>query len=181
MQSRRVVLSLVVLIGAGLLSVVGWDFLQLGRRAPELAPADARATAIVVEKSARRLTLLRNGEVMKTYDVALGRAPTGHKQQEGDGRTPEGVYAIDFKNARSRFHLALRISYPNAQDRERAQRRGVSPGSDIMIHGLPNGLGWLAGLHLWRDWTDGCIAVTDRQIDEIWPLVDVGTTVEIRP
>ena len=99
----------------------------------------------------------------------------------GDGRTPEGAYAIDFKNARSRFHLALRISYPNAADRASAQRRGVPPGGDIMIHGLPNGLGWLAGLHLWRDWTDGCVAVTDAQIGEIWPLVDVGTTVEIKP
>jgi murein L,D-transpeptidase YafK len=83
--------------------------------------------------------------------------------------------------ARSRFHLALRISYPNAADRASAQRRGVPPGGDIMIHGLPNGLGWLAGLHLWHDWTDGCVAVTDAQIDEIWPLVDVGTAVEIKP
>jgi murein L,D-transpeptidase YafK len=181
MRARRTTLGIVIAIAAGGLAVAGWDFLQLGRKAPDPAPADQRASLIVVEKSARRLTLLRDGQVLKTFEVALGAAPSGHKQQEGDGRTPEGAYAIDFKNARSRFHLALRISYPNAADRASAQRRGVPPGGDIMIHGLPNGLGWLAGLHLWRDWTDGCVAVTDAQIDEIWPLVDVGTAVEIKP
>jgi murein L,D-transpeptidase YafK len=181
MRARRITLGIVMVVAAGALAVVGWDFLQLGRRAPGLAPAEARASLIVVEKSARQLTLLRNGEVLGAYNVALGNAPNGHKLQEDDGRTPEGAYAIDFKNARSHFHLALRVSYPNAADRASAQRRGVAPGGDIMIHGLPNGLGWLARFHLWRDWTDGCIAVTDRQIDEIWPLVDVGTAVEIRP
>jgi murein L,D-transpeptidase YafK len=181
MRPRRVTFGVIAAIAAGLLSVVGWDFLQIGRKAPDLAPPQARATRIIVEKSVRRMTLLHDRDVLKTYDVALGSAPTGHKQQEGDGRTPEGNYAIDFKNGRSHFHLALRISYPSLQDRDNARRHGVSPGGDIMIHGLPNGLGWLAGLHLWRDWTDGCIAVTDRQIDEIWPLVDVGTVVEIRP
>jgi murein L,D-transpeptidase YafK len=181
MRARRIMLGIAVVIAAGGLAVIGWDFLQLGRKAPDPAPAFKRVTLIVVEKSARRMTLLRDGVVLGWYTVALGSAPSGHKQQEGDGRTPEGTYTIDFKNARSRFHLALRISYPNAADRASAQRRGVSPGGDIMIHGLPNGLGWLAGLHLWRDWTDGCIAVTDAQIDEIWPVVDVGTAVEIKP
>jgi murein L,D-transpeptidase YafK len=109
------------------------------------------------------------------------RRRAGYKQREGDGRTPEGRYAIDFKNPRSRFHLALRISYPDASDRDSARRRGVPPGGDIMIHGLPNGLGWLGKYHLWRDWTDGCIAVTNGQIEEIWASVDVGTPVEIRP
>ena len=181
MGPRRITLGIVAVVVTGLLALVGWDFLQLGRKAPDPAPAAERANLIVVEKSARRLTLLRDGQVLKAYEVALGGAPRGHKQQEGDGRTPEGAYAIDFKNARSRFHLALRISYPSAADRASAQRRGVAPGGDIMIHGLPNGLGWVARLHLWRDWTDGCVAVTDAQIDEIWPLVDVGTAVEIRP
>ncbi|MFX8758819.1 L,D-transpeptidase family protein, partial [Acinetobacter baumannii] len=83
------------------------------------------------------------------------------KSREGDRRTPEGAYSIEFKNERSRFYLALRISYPNADDRKAAQQLGVSPGSDIMIHGLPNGLGWLSYLHLRRDWTDGCVAVTN--------------------
>ena len=181
MTARRAIVwaAALLLIGAG--SIVAWDFLKLGRKAPPLAPAQERATMIVVEKTARRMTLMRDGAPLKAYEVSLGSTPVGHKQQEGDGRTPEGRYAVDLKNARSRFHLALRISYPNAADRASAQRRGVPPGSDIMIHGLPNGLGWLAGAHLWRDWTDGCVAVTDAQIDEIWPLVDVGTAVEIRP
>jgi len=88
---------------------------------------------------------------------------------------------IDFKNPKSRFHLALRISYPNMEDRKRAERNGTSPGGDIMVHGLPNGLGWLGVWHLRWDWTDGCIAVTDAQIEEIWALVDVGTRIDIRP
>ena len=181
MRPRPIALAVVGLIAAGVMAMVTWDLLQLGRRAPGLSPANTRATAIVVEKAAHRMTLFHDSRVLAAYDVALGNAPRGHKQQEGDGRTPEGRYAIDFKNARSRFHLALRVSYPNAADRDSARRRGVSPGGDIMIHGLPNGLGWLAGMHLRRDWTDGCIAVTNRQIDEIWALVDVGTAIEIRP
>jgi murein L,D-transpeptidase YafK len=178
---RRIVRAAIVLPLAGLFVLIGWDFCQFAREAPALAPASARATSIVVDKAARRLTLLRNGQMLATYAVALGGAPTGPKRQEGDGRTPEGAYAIDFKNARSRFHLALRISYPNAADRAGAEQRGGAPGGDTMIHGLPNGLGWLAGLHLWHDWTDGCVAVTNGEIEEIWRLVDVGTAVEIRP
>jgi murein L,D-transpeptidase YafK len=181
MRARRIAFGLLALAGVVVLSLAGWDFLQLGRRVPQLAPASARATLIVVEKSARRMTLLHNDQVIATYPVALGGAPTGPKQEEGDGRTPEGRYAIDFKNTRSHFHLALRISYPSAADRASAQSRGVAPGGDVMIHGLPNGLGWFGRLHLWRDWTDGCVAVTDRQMDEIWPLVPEGTAVEIRP
>lgn len=181
MGARRITLGILALTALIALSAVAWDFLQLGRKVPSMMPGDARATSILVEKSARRLTLMHNGDVIRTYDVALGSAPRGPKRQEGDGRTPEGVYAIDFRNARSHFHLALRISYPNVADRADAKARGVPPGGDIMIHGLPNGLGWLGGLHLSRDWTDGCIAVTDSQMDEIWRLVDVGTKVEIRP
>lgn len=166
---------------AALLALVAWDFLKLDRRAPAMAQAAERADNVLVEKAARRVTLLREGRPLKAYAMSLGGNPLGHKQREGDQRTPEGVYAIDFKNPRSRFHLALRVSYPNAQDRERAGKQGVPPGGDIMIHGLPNGLGWLGGFHLSRDWTDGCAAVTNRQIEEIWSLVDVGTRVEIRP
>ena len=181
MRARRIMLAIAIVSAAGLLAVVGWDFLQLGRKAPDPAPADQRASLVVVEKSARRMTLLRDGQVLKTFAVALGGAPRGHKQQEGDGRTPEGDYSIDSKNPRSHFHLALHISYPDADDRVRAAGRGVPPGGDIMIHGLPNGLGWLGALHLLRDWTDGCIAVTDPEIEEIWTLVDTGTPIQIRP
>jgi len=180
-MGRRALLWAIALAGAGALSIAAWDALKLDRRVPQMAPADARATAIMVEKEAHRLTLLRDERVLRVYETSLGSTPIGHKQREGDGRTPEGVYAIDFKHPRSRFHLALRISYPSAADRESARGRGVPPGGDIMIHGLPNGLGWLGGLHLSRDWTDGCIAVTNAQIEEIWALVDIGTTVEIKP
>ncbi|MDB5600966.1 MAG: hypothetical protein JWN71_3010 [Xanthobacteraceae bacterium] len=172
---------LVGVIAILLIAMVAWDFVKLSRQIPPLAAPDGRATSILVEKQAHRLTLLRNDAVLKTYDIALGTSPVGHKQQEGDRRTPEGSYAIDFKNQRSRFHLALRISYPNAADRERARSQGVPPGSDIMIHGLPNGLGWLSRWHLGRDWTDGCAAVTNAQIEEIWAMVDVGTSVTIKP
>jgi murein L,D-transpeptidase YafK len=165
----------------GIAAVAAWDAAKLDRTVPPLAAPEQRATKVLVEKAARRMMLLKEGSPLRTYEISLGSAPTGHKQQEGDGRTPEGLYALDFKNARSRFHLSLRVSYPGTEDRESARRRGVSPGSDIMIHGLPRGLGWLGGLHLWRDWTDGCIAVTNREIEEIWALVDTGTAIEINP
>jgi murein L,D-transpeptidase YafK len=165
----------------GLLGLIAWDFTQLDRRIPSQLAPDARATSVIVEKHNRRMTLLKDGAAMRTYAISLGGDPVGAKHQEGDGRTPEGAYKIDFKNERSRFHLALRISYPGTADRDQARQRGVSPGSDIMIHGLPNGLGWLRSLHLRRDWTDGCVAVTNAEIEEIWAMVDVGTPVDIRP
>jgi murein L,D-transpeptidase YafK len=168
-------------LAIALLLLSGRDYLQLDRTVPTMTAANAQATAIVVDKTVRKLTLLRNGDVLKTYDVALGHAPVGPKQREGDGRTPEGHYVIDSKNARSHNHLALRVSYPDATDRARAWRLGASPGGDIMIHGLHNGLGWLGSLHRAIDWTDGCIAVTNSQIEEVWSLVEVGTPIEIKP
>lgn len=178
---RRLAMIAGTVMVLGLVALVGWEFLQLGRSVPPLVATEVRATSILVEKKARRISLLRNGTVLKTYDVALGSDPVDHKRQEGDGRTPEGDYAIDFKNQRSRFHLALHISYPNPADRDSARQRGVPPGGDIMIHGLPNGLGWLRTLHLRRDWTDGCIAVTNAEIEEIWAMVDIGTAIQIKP
>jgi murein L,D-transpeptidase YafK len=177
----RSLLIVIAIIVAGAAGVVGWDALKLDRTVPLPVPADSRATSILIEKQARRLTLFKNDAALKTYAVSLGGDPIGQKQQEGDKRTPEGRYAIDFKHPKSRFHLALRISYPNDEDRTRARRRKTAPGGDIMIHGLPNGIGWLGGLALQRDWTDGCVAVTNAQIEEIWSMVDVGTAVEIRP
>ena len=139
------------------------------------------ADRIVVNKAMRELLLFRKGRVLRSYKVALGRNPVGAKQQEGDGKTPEGEYAISGRNAASKFHKALRISYPNESDRARAQRVGVSPGGDIMIHGLPNGFGYMGTAHRLRDWTEGCIAVTNAEIEEIWRLVPDGTTVQIHP
>jgi murein L,D-transpeptidase YafK len=181
MPLRKLSAALAALLLVIAIGIAAWDFLQLGRKIPELVSPENQADLIKVDKTARTLTLLRGGHVIKTYRVSLGVTPDGRKSREGDGRTPEGRYSIDSKNSRSRFHLALHISYPNAEDRQSAQRRGVPPGGDIMVHGLPNGLGWLDKLHLKRDWTDGCVAVTNREIDEIWAYVASGTAIEILP
>jgi murein L,D-transpeptidase YafK len=144
-------------------------------------PRDAIADRILVEKSARRLTLQRNGATLKTYRVALGRAPVGPKEYEGDQRTPEGIYTIDFHKPDSDYHLALHVSYPEQRDIDRAGAQGLSAGSDIMIHGLPNGRGWIGRFHRRKDWTAGCVAVTDFEIEEIYRAVPDGTTIDLRP
>lgn len=152
-----------------------------GRRDGSALPEGTVADLILVDKSDRTLTLFAGHRKLKTYKVALGRNPLGHKQQEGDGRTPEGRYEIDFRKQDSAFHRALHISYPNATDVRNARRRWVSPGGAIMIHGLPNRLGMAGSLHLARDWTEGCIAVTNAEIEEIWRVVPNGTRIEITP
>jgi murein L,D-transpeptidase YafK len=116
-----------------------------------------------------------------SYSVALARGGLGPKERQGDHKTPEGLYVIDSRNQSSRFHLALHVSYPNEADRERARKLRVDPGGNIMIHGIHNGLGWLGASHRLIDWTDGCIAVTDREIEDIWTLVPNGTPIEIQP
>jgi murein L,D-transpeptidase YafK len=136
---------------------------------------------VIVLKRSRRLLLLREDRVLRDYPIALGRNAVGPKRQRRDGRTPEGSYVLGARVADSRFHRALRISYPDAGDRERARRAGVDPGGDVMVHGLPDGEGWIGEEHRRFDWTDGCIAVTDEEMDEIWELVDDGTPIEIRP
>jgi murein L,D-transpeptidase YafK len=143
-------------------------------------PAE-KADSILILKKDHVLELLADGKVIRTYPVALGRGGMAPKDREGDGRTPEGHYIIDSRNASSHYHKALHISYPNAEDRKRAEKLGVSPGGAIMIHGLPNGVGWLGSTHRLYDWTLGCVAVTDDEIDEIWKMAPVGTPVEIRP
>jgi murein L,D-transpeptidase YafK len=144
-------------------------------------PPGTTATRVLVEKAARRLTLLNDGTPLKTYRVALGHAPIGPKEQEGDQRTPEGIYRIDFHKEDSDYHRALHVSYPEQRDIDRAAARGVSAGSDIMIHGIQNGKGWIGAFHRRSDWTAGCIAVTDFEIEEIWHAVPDGTPIEIRP
>lgn len=144
-------------------------------------PRDAIADRVLVEKSARRLTLIRNGNALKTYRVALGRAPIGPKEYEGDQRTPQGIYSIDFHKPDSDYHLALHISYPEPRDIDRASAQGLSAGSDIMIHGLPNGRGWIGRFHRRSDWTAGCVAVADFEIEEIYRAVPDGTLIELRP
>lgn len=144
-------------------------------------PEGVRADRIMVLKGERRLVLLKDGKPIKSYAVAVGWNPNGHKVREGDGKTPEGTYRIDFRNANSGFHRALHISYPNGKDRRTARQLGVSPGGAIMIHGIKNGSGWIGNLHRLTDWTNGCIAVTDQEIREIWRVVPNGTPIEIRP
>ena len=144
-------------------------------------PADAKADRVVVLKAKRELQLWSKGTLLKTYRISLGGKPLGRKEQQGDHRTPEGDYVISGRNASSKFHRSLRISYPNAEDRARAVKNRVAPGGDIMIHGLPNGYGWVGRGHLAKDWTDGCIAVTAQEIEEIWRVVAAGTPVEIKP
>jgi len=136
---------------------------------------------ILIEKSTRRLMLISKGEVLKSYKIALGGNPIGPKERKGDNKTPEGTYVIDARNRDSRFHLSLRISYPNERDKKRAKELGVSPGGDIMIHGVKNGFSSVGDAHTGVDWTKGCIAVTDQEIEEIDKLAPSGTIVEIRP
>jgi murein L,D-transpeptidase YafK len=134
-----------------------------------------RADRIVVYKGRREMLLLLGKSLLRTYKVALGRDPVGHKEREGDGRTPEGRYIIDRRNPKSRYYLSLHISYPNDTDRARAAEQGLDPGGDIMIHGLKD------GVVRDGDWTQGCIAVTDAEMEEIWALVPEGTPIDIEP
>jgi murein L,D-transpeptidase YafK len=143
----------------------------------EKGPADK----ILIEKKERRLTLISKGKVLKTYKIALGGDPNGPKERQGDNKTPEGTYVIDSRNRDSRYHLSLHISYPNEKDKKRAKKLGVSPGGDIMIHGIKKGFSWVGNFHSEVDWTKGCIAVTDEEIEEIDMLVQNGIIVEIRP
>ena len=144
-------------------------------------PPGTTIDRIVVQKSARNLSIFRAGKRLKTYRVALGRKPVGPKQEEGDMKTPEGIYKIDGRNAQSSYHLALHISYPSDDDNRRTAERAVSAGFDIMIHGIRNGLGWMGAFHRWKDWTVGCIALTDEEIEELWRVTPDGTTIEMRP
>jgi murein L,D-transpeptidase YafK len=144
-------------------------------------PARTRIDRILVEKSRRELSVFNGGKMLKTYHVALGRNPVGAKEEEGDLKTPEGFYYVDGRNPQSNYHLALHVSYPSAEDTARAAARAVSAGSDIMIHGLPNERGWIGAFHRRRDWTAGCIALTNEEIEELWRVTPDGTPVEIRP
>ncbi|MCG9965679.1 L,D-transpeptidase family protein [Shewanella cutis] len=138
-----------------------------------------KADSVLVNKSEKKLYLIADGKPFKSYHVVFGANPEGHKQQEGDERTPEGKYLLDYKKEDSAFYKAIHISYPNQHDIESAKKRGVNPGGLIMIHGQPNGLGWLSFASQFFNWTNGCIAVTNSEMDEIWQAVDVGVPVEI--
>jgi murein L,D-transpeptidase YafK len=136
---------------------------------------------VIVHKSKRTLALTCQGKIIKSYKVALGRSPQGHKQQMGDNKTPEGNYVLDWRNLKSVYYKSLHISYPNREDRIKAKQKGVSPGGDIFLHGIPKLFSFLGQFHRLYDWTRGCIAVSNDEIDEILELVKDGTPIEIRP
>ena len=140
-----------------------------------------KADLVVVRKSESRLYLENDGKTFASFRVSFGSHPKGHKQQEGDERTPEGRYILDAKNGKSTFYRSIHISYPNAQDVASARARGVQPGGQIMIHGQRNGLGWLAPVAQWFNWTDGCVGLSNKDMDAVWGAVDVGTAVQIYP
>jgi murein L,D-transpeptidase YafK len=144
-------------------------------------PNHIQIDRIVVHKSKREMLVYSNGELQKTYKVSLGRQPVGHKKFEGDKKTPEGIYFINDKNPRSGYHKNLGISYPDKKDLENARRLGKPAGGDIKIHGIRNGLGFIGKFHRRFDWTLGCIALTDKEIDEIYHAVKIGTPIEIKP
>lgn len=144
------------------------------------APPAPLADEVLVLKAARTLRLLKQGKVLREYTVALGFAPKGPKQVEGDGKTPEGRYRIDSRNPHSKYHLSLHVSYPTPAQVRAARLAGRSAGGMIMIHGLPDAYAHLGALHRLHDWTEGCIAVTNEEIEEIWRLVPDGTPIEIR-
>ncbi len=148
--------------------------------APLLLPADQLADAVIVRKGERVMSLMQDGKEVARYKIRLGFSPEGQKGQEGDGKTPEGTYRINRRNPRSRFYLSIGLDYPNAEQKAQARRKGINPGGDIFIHGQPNALRFL-GLTLPFDWTDGCIAVSNREMEEIYARIAIGTRVTILP
>lgn len=145
------------------------------------AYGNPQADYVLVVKSEKRLYLLQNGDVFASFRVAFGGNPKGHKQQQGDERTPEGRYVLDHKNPHSAYYKSIHVSYPDARDRESARKRGVDPGGDIMVHGQPNGRErWEVFTQL-VNWTNGCIALKNSEMDYVWETVKIGTPIEIRP
>ena len=140
-----------------------------------------KADRVLVIKSERKLYLIYAGQIIREYPISLGLNPIGHKQQQGDKRTPEGTYVLKHRNPQSKFHKSILLSYPNEQDRRLAEARGVDPGGDLAIHGLPTRSEEEEWDYIERDWTDGCIAVTNDEMEEIWSLVDDGTPIHILP
>ena len=168
--------TIIASCAALILAVLIW-----GNSSSQSLANNVTATLVVVEKQKHVMTLYAHDNILRTYHVSLGRGDDSAKQREGDNRTPEGQYIIDAKNDHSQFYKALHISYPSKGDIGRAKTGGYSPGGAVMIHGLRHDLAWLGSLHRLRDWTRGCIAVTNAEMDEIWNVVPVGTPIEIKP
>jgi murein L,D-transpeptidase YafK len=149
----------------------------------QVASADdiPKADKVLVDKSEKRLYLIKDGERFMSLPVTFGGEPKGHKVQQGDQRTPEGNYTLEWKNPNSKFYKSIRVSYPNADDRAKAEQLGVDPGGDIMVHGQANGWQWASPLLQFFSWTDGCVALSNKNMDKVWESVDPGTPIEIRP
>lgn len=171
-MKKKVIYMTALLLLAGLLVYYIFPEKQL--------PVHTKITYLEISKSKRTLSVYADGKLLKSYSISLGKNPVGAKQQEGDYKTPEGVYTINSKNASSRYHKNLGISYPNAEDIAYARQKHISPGGDIKIHGLKNGMGILGKFHRFLDWTQGCIAVTNDEIDELYDAVAIGTKIEIK-
>ena len=172
-MSRALVIAFTV-VSLAVIAVVGYA--KWPRNA---LPENTKVDRIVVLKSERKMQLFSGSTVVREYHVALGFQPVGAKEMEGDGKTPEGLYAIDYRNPKSQFHLSLHVSYPKPEQISRAKKQGISPGGMIMIHGLRNGTGFFGRFHWLVDWTTGCVAVTNEEIEEIWRVVPDGTPIEI--
>ncbi|MFN3282436.1 MAG: murein L,D-transpeptidase family protein [Tabrizicola sp.] len=174
----RLLIYLLLLVGLGFIAASLYSP-PVPMPAPPPPPLSGTVDRIVIEKAARRMQLIQDGRAVRTYSIALGFAPEGDKERQGDGRTPEGEFTIDRRNSESAFHLSLGLDYPRPADRARAARAGYSPGGDIFIHGQPNSLP--EGFKLRGDWTAGCIALTNAEMREVWAVTPLGTRVEIRP
>lgn len=140
-----------------------------------------KADLVVINKSQHKLFLFKKGKALNSFHVVFGDQPKGHKQQEGDERTPEGKYILDFKKANSAYHRAIHISYPSQADIKHAKKLGLNPGGMIMIHGQKNGYENFESITQQNNWTDGCIALTNSDMDAVWAAVDAGTPIEIKP
>jgi murein L,D-transpeptidase YafK len=178
---------LALLVSVSLMMVTGCESVSSTSKHPKTAPrkivklpTPSRADRVVIEKSKRTLTAYAGKQPLATFKVALGRDPVGPKTCKGDYRTPEGHYKIIGQNPVSNFYRSLRINYPNAEDIANAKKKGCDPGGDIVIHGLQNGYDWVGRTHCSVDWTSGCIAVTNQEMDYLWKILPVGTPVEIR-
>lgn len=148
---------------------------------PTLVWAQDEIDLVRVLKAERKLQLIGHGKVQHEFKIALGGSPVGHKQKEGDEKTPEGIYRLDYKKSDSAFYKAIHISYPDTKDTNNARLLGVAPGGQIMIHGQRNGLGWLAPINQYFDWTNGCVALSNDEMDIVWARVKVGTPIELQP
>lgn len=173
MRFKKIILLFIALL---LTSAMIYYFLPEAK-----LPSDAKVDKLILKKNKRELSVFYQGKLLKTYHVSLGRNPKGHKQKEGDKKTPEGLYFIDSKNPQSGYHRNLGVSYPNKEDILNAKNAGVDPGGEIKIHGLRNGLGFIGKFHWWFDWTAGCIALTDQEIDELYRAVEMRSPILIQP